>query len=367
MTNLATRRVASSATVISSCTTASICAASACRSAVQALSSPLLFVAVIGWSSFATARMIAAPAGRQRRHGQPRRRDRASRPPDRTAPGTARRDARRRGRRHASRHHQDQRAPRRTRRPACPRRRGHGRPGRSPPPRVSTPATPAPPARCASVASARPRRSPRAARSSRSPGGDATFKQLFTSWKKLDNLADGAIAVPSDKPVKTAAFTSGYGVRSDPFKGRAAMHAGIDLAGPVGTPIYATADGIVSDAGYQQRRLWQPRQDRPWPRHRNPLRPPVGDPRPRRPARHPRPADRPHGLDRPLDRQPPPLRSPHRRPRGQPDPLHEVERLSARDAAARASAPIRWTRSPWAARPSAKLVVRPPRAPISRA
>ncbi len=81
-------------------------------------------------------------------------------------------------------------------------------------------------------------------------GGDATFKQLFTSWKKLDNLADGAIAVPSDKPVRTAAFTSGYGVRSDPFKGRAAMHAGIDLAGPVGTPIYATADGIVSDAGY---------------------------------------------------------------------------------------------------------------------
>jgi murein DD-endopeptidase MepM/ murein hydrolase activator NlpD len=80
--------------------------------------------------------------------------------------------------------------------------------------------------------------------------GDATFKQLFTSWKKLDNLADGAIAVPSDKPVKHADFTSGYGVRSDPFKGRAAMHAGIDLAGPVGTPIYATADGVVSESGY---------------------------------------------------------------------------------------------------------------------
>ncbi len=79
---------------------------------------------------------------------------------------------------------------------------------------------------------------------------DPTFKSLFTSWKKLDNLADGAIAVPSDKPVKTAAFTSGYGVRSDPFAGRAAMHAGIDLSGPVGTPIYATADAIVLRSGW---------------------------------------------------------------------------------------------------------------------
>ena len=79
---------------------------------------------------------------------------------------------------------------------------------------------------------------------------DPTFKQLFTSWKKLDNLASGAIAVPSDKPVKTAAFTSGYGVRSDPFRGGRAMHAGIDLAGPHGTPIYATADGLVTTAGW---------------------------------------------------------------------------------------------------------------------
>ena len=81
-------------------------------------------------------------------------------------------------------------------------------------------------------------------------GSDATFKQLFNSWKKLDSISQGAIAVPSDKPVKTAAFTSGYGVRSDPFRGAAAMHAGIDLAGPIGTPIYATADGTVSEAGW---------------------------------------------------------------------------------------------------------------------
>jgi murein DD-endopeptidase MepM/ murein hydrolase activator NlpD len=81
-------------------------------------------------------------------------------------------------------------------------------------------------------------------------GSDATFKQLFNSWKKLDNISQGAIAVPSDKPVRTAAFTSGYGVRSDPFRGAAAMHAGIDLAGPTGTPIHATADGVVREAGW---------------------------------------------------------------------------------------------------------------------
>jgi murein DD-endopeptidase MepM/ murein hydrolase activator NlpD len=81
-------------------------------------------------------------------------------------------------------------------------------------------------------------------------GSDATFKQLFNSWKKLDSISQGAIAVPSDKPVRTAAFTSGYGVRSDPFRGAAAMHAGIDLAGPSGTPIYATADGTITEAGW---------------------------------------------------------------------------------------------------------------------
>ena len=79
---------------------------------------------------------------------------------------------------------------------------------------------------------------------------DPTFKSLFTSWKKLDHLADGAIAVPSDKPVKTAEFTSGYGTRTDPFRGGAARHQGIDLAAPIGTPIYATADGTVLEAGF---------------------------------------------------------------------------------------------------------------------
>ena len=80
--------------------------------------------------------------------------------------------------------------------------------------------------------------------------GDPTFKQLFTSWKKLDTLASGAIAIPSDKPLRTAEFTSGFGVRSDPFRHGAAMHPGIDLAAPYGTAVYATAEGTVLRAGW---------------------------------------------------------------------------------------------------------------------
>ena len=80
---------------------------------------------------------------------------------------------------------------------------------------------------------------------------DQQFRTLFQTWKKMDARPNGVIAIPSVHPVEKLQFTSNFGIRSDPFRGTAAMHAGVDIPGPVGTPIYATADGIVDHAGWQ--------------------------------------------------------------------------------------------------------------------
>jgi murein DD-endopeptidase MepM/ murein hydrolase activator NlpD len=54
--------------------------------------------------------------------------------------------------------------------------------------------------------------------------------------------------LPQNTPVPAGFVGSGFGPRLDPFSGQMAMHAGLDFAAPVGTPILAAAGGVVSAA-----------------------------------------------------------------------------------------------------------------------
>jgi murein DD-endopeptidase MepM/ murein hydrolase activator NlpD len=44
-------------------------------------------------------------------------------------------------------------------------------------------------------------------------------------------------------------ISSYFGVRPDPFDGRSARHTGIDIATPIGTPVHAVAEGMVTFSG----------------------------------------------------------------------------------------------------------------------
>lgn len=56
--------------------------------------------------------------------------------------------------------------------------------------------------------------------------------------------------LPQNTPVTEGFVGSGFGSRLDPFSGQMSMHAGLDFAAPVGTPIMAAAGGVVSAAEY---------------------------------------------------------------------------------------------------------------------
>ena len=59
--------------------------------------------------------------------------------------------------------------------------------------------------------------------------------------------------IPNGSPVPYAGITSKFGYRVHPTLGRREMHRGTDLKAPIGTPIYATADGIVEYAGFHEK------------------------------------------------------------------------------------------------------------------
>jgi len=65
-----------------------------------------------------------------------------------------------------------------------------------------------------------------------------------------DQVAKLMKTLPLTAPLDKYTFESPFGVRHDPFNGRAAMHTGVDLSGPYQTPVMSTAPGTVVFAGY---------------------------------------------------------------------------------------------------------------------
>ncbi len=58
--------------------------------------------------------------------------------------------------------------------------------------------------------------------------------------------------IPSGKPVKDVTLSAGFGWRKHPILKKREFHPGIDIPGHGKVEVYATADGIVTDARYNR-------------------------------------------------------------------------------------------------------------------
>jgi len=56
--------------------------------------------------------------------------------------------------------------------------------------------------------------------------------------------------MPEGWPV-AGRFMGSFGRRIDPFSGEGAFHKGVDISAPTGTPVHATADGVVVFAAFE--------------------------------------------------------------------------------------------------------------------
>lgn len=71
------------------------------------------------------------------------------------------------------------------------------------------------------------------------------------SPEKLAALRAMMKTLPVSAPLPEYRITSPFGVRADPENDRPGFHTGVDLAAPYNSPVYATAPGTVTFAGYR--------------------------------------------------------------------------------------------------------------------
>lgn len=86
---------------------------------------------------------------------------------------------------------------------------------------------------------------------------DKLRRKIYIESKSQDEVVQKAeqkaamfAAIPAIQPIankQLVALASGFGVRIHPIYKVRKMHTGIDFAAPIGTPIYATADGKIEE------------------------------------------------------------------------------------------------------------------------
>ncbi len=71
------------------------------------------------------------------------------------------------------------------------------------------------------------------------------YEEVFNTLAEKKSILDHT---PSIMPAR-GYMSRGFGMKNDPFTGYQRFHAGIDIANRTGTPIYATADGVIKMTG----------------------------------------------------------------------------------------------------------------------